>query len=132
MPISNKGKIALLFAALATWRLYYALTLPILDCDETFNYWEPAFAVLQQQKSAFEPISYFGKQTWEYAPEFGLRSWLFVWLYAAPGYVARFVYYAIAGSSNADQSLELGFLNDTVVLYFICKCALALAATAVE
>merc|ERR1719320_461476 len=44
---------------------------PILDCDETFNYWEPLHWLLNHR----------GQQTWEYAHEFMLISWLYIFLY---------------------------------------------------
>ncbi|AQZ10126.1 ALG9 (YNL219C) [Zygosaccharomyces parabailii] len=40
----------------------------IADCDETFNYWEPLNMMLRG----------FGKQTWEYSPEYSIRSWAFL------------------------------------------------------
>ncbi|KAL3229512.1 Alpha-1,2-mannosyltransferase ALG9 [Nakaseomyces bracarensis] len=40
----------------------------ISDCDETFNYWEPLNLLLRG----------FGKQTWEYSPEYSIRSWAFL------------------------------------------------------
>ncbi|KNH07716.1 hypothetical protein XU18_1607 [Perkinsela sp. CCAP 1560/4] len=51
--------------------LTFALYQPILDCDETFNYWEPLHYL------------FFGcgLQTWEYHPDFALRSWLYIKLH---------------------------------------------------
>lgn len=43
----------------------------INDCDETFNYWEPAHFLLYKT----------GFQTWEYSPIFAIRSYFFLWLY---------------------------------------------------
>ncbi|KAL1935000.1 hypothetical protein VTP01DRAFT_4140 [Rhizomucor pusillus] len=40
----------------------------IQDCDEVFNYWEPMH-YLQHG---------YGLQTWEYSPEFGIRSWAYI------------------------------------------------------
>ncbi|QLL32520.1 hypothetical protein HG536_0D00420 [Torulaspora globosa] len=40
----------------------------ISDCDETFNYWEPLNLLVRG----------FGKQTWEYSPEYAIRSWAFL------------------------------------------------------
>uniref|UniRef100_A0A7S3LU66 Mannosyltransferase n=1 Tax=Palpitomonas bilix TaxID=652834 RepID=A0A7S3LU66_9EUKA len=49
-------------------RVLGALLTDISDCDETFNYWEPAHFLA------------FGKglQTWEYAPQYGLRSYFYI------------------------------------------------------
>ena len=64
----------LLEVGLMSIRVISAATMPILDCDETFNYWEPTiFAAFGR-----------GMQTWEYAPDYALRSWLYVYLHAAP------------------------------------------------
>ena len=49
----------------------------ISDCDETYNYWE-AVCVLAAPHPVRRPL-----QTWEYAPEFALRSWAYVLPYAA-------------------------------------------------
>ncbi|OBA26970.1 hypothetical protein HANVADRAFT_56122 [Hanseniaspora valbyensis NRRL Y-1626] len=40
----------------------------IQDCDETFNFIEPLNYMLRN----------FGKQTWEYSPEYGIRSWFYL------------------------------------------------------
>mmetsp|Transcript_12705 Transcript_12705/g.22947 ORF Transcript_12705/g.22947 Transcript_12705/m.22947 type:complete len:91 (+) Transcript_12705:197-469(+) len=47
-----------------------ALYAPIMDCDETFNYWEPLHYVLFGR----------GLQTWEYSPEFSLRTYAYIGL----------------------------------------------------
>lgn len=44
------------------------ITSVISDCDETFNYWEPLNLLVRG----------FGKQTWEYSPEYSIRSWAFL------------------------------------------------------
>ena len=60
------------FVALLSVRLLAAATAPIMDCDETFNYWEPLHYLLRGT----------GMQTWEYSPEFALRSWVYIELHA--------------------------------------------------
>jgi alpha-1,2-mannosyltransferase len=53
---------------------------PIQDCDEVFNYWEPLHYLNHG----------YGLQTWEYSPEFAIRSWFYILLHAIPaklGYV---------------------------------------------
>ncbi|KKY17749.1 putative alpha-mannosyltransferase [Phaeomoniella chlamydospora] len=57
-----------------------ALYAPIQDCDETFNYWEPTHYLTHG----------YGLQTWEYSPEYGIRSWLYVLLHAVPQKLASF------------------------------------------
>lgn len=53
-------------------RLLAAARAPIMDCDETFNYWEPLHYVLHGT----------GMQTWEYAPQYALRSYVYIELHA--------------------------------------------------
>lgn len=57
----------------------------ISDCDETFNYWEPLNLLLRG----------FGKQTWEYSPEYSIRSW---------GFLVPF--YGILASVNAFSEVQ--------------------------
>ncbi|KAL7946125.1 glycosyltransferase family 22 protein [Trichoderma barbatum] len=56
-----------------------ALFAPIQDCDETFNYWEPAHYLSHG----------YGLQTWEYSPDYAIRSWLYIALHAIVGNVRR-------------------------------------------
>ncbi|KAI3402769.2 ALG9 [Candida oxycetoniae] len=51
------------------------------DCDETFNYWEPLNLLLR----------HFGKQTWEYSPEYSIRSYAYLIPYYIIGNVAQLV-----------------------------------------
>ena len=61
------------------WRVSMANRMPITDCDEVYNYWEPLHFVLYGS----------GLQTWEYAHEYALRSfayilplkWIAVWVW---------------------------------------------------
>ena len=63
-----------LFTAAA--RCMLSWNLPIVDCDETYNYWEPLHFVLYGS----------GMQTWEYSPRYALRSWLYILLHAGLAY----------------------------------------------
>ncbi|KAL7276780.1 mannosyltransferase [Rhizina undulata] len=63
------------FSVLLVVRLLSAKYATIPDCDEVFNYWEPTH-YLQHGN---------GLQTWEYSPEFAIRSWAYVGLHAAAG-----------------------------------------------
>jgi alpha-1,2-mannosyltransferase len=62
-------------------RVGAALHNGISDCDETFNYWEPLHMILHGS----------GLQTWEYSPEFALRSYAFLLPYAAAARLGSFV-----------------------------------------
>lgn len=59
-----------------------AVWLHITDCDETFNYWEPSHYFL------------FGKgfQTWEYAPQYALRSYAYILLHSIPAWLYYYVF----------------------------------------
>ena len=63
---------SLAFKLLLICRFCSAMMANINDCDETYNYWEPAHFVIYKR----------GFQTWEYSPQFALRSYSFVWMYA--------------------------------------------------
>ncbi|BDD64327.1 hypothetical protein MAP00_009155 [Monascus purpureus] len=58
-----------------------ALYAPIQDCDEAFNFWEPAHYLDHG----------YGLQTWEYSPEYSIRSWLYVSLHAIVGKISALV-----------------------------------------
>lgn len=49
-----------------------ALWFPIQDCDEVYNYYEPTHYLTDG----------YGKQTWEYSPEYAIRSWAYVTVHA--------------------------------------------------
>ena len=57
-------------------RLYSAFYMIIPDCDETFNYWEPLNLLLRG----------FGKETWEYSPEYSIRSYAYLVSYFVIAY----------------------------------------------
>lgn len=68
-----------------------ALFAPIQDCDEVFNFWEPAH-YLQHG---------YGLQTWEYSPVYSIRSWLYVSLHAAVGKLGSLVVHTKAAEFYA-------------------------------
>ncbi|KAI9710855.1 MAG: hypothetical protein M1812_007307 [Candelaria pacifica] len=63
------------FYAFAFVNLLAAAYGPIQDCDEVFNYWEPTHYLNHG----------YGLQTWEYSPEYAIRSWLYISLHAMIG-----------------------------------------------
>ncbi|XP_069676625.1 alpha-1,2-mannosyltransferase ALG9 isoform X1 [Periplaneta americana] len=65
------------FKALLSARFCAAIWNYISDCDETFNYWEPSHFLL------------FGKgfQTWEYSPEYALRSYTYLLIHVVPAWL---------------------------------------------
>lgn len=57
-------------------RCYSAAFMIISDCDETFNYWEPLNVLVRR----------FGKETWEYSPEYAIRSYAYLLPYYLVNY----------------------------------------------
>ena len=69
------------FCTFAIVNLIAAIYAPILDCDEVFNYWEPTHYLNYE----------FGLQTWEYSPEYAIRSWLYILIHVFPGQLGDFL-----------------------------------------
>lgn len=61
------------------FRSYISFYMIIPDCDETYNYWEPLNFMLRG----------FGKQTWEYSPSYGIRSYAYLMPYYLVGHVIK-------------------------------------------
>ncbi|RYO73820.1 hypothetical protein DL763_011137 [Monosporascus cannonballus] len=59
--------------------LISAVFAPIQDCDETYNYWEPTHYLSHG----------YGRQTWEYSPDYAIRSWSYILLHAIAGNFRR-------------------------------------------
>ncbi|EED93788.1 mannosyl transferase [Thalassiosira pseudonana CCMP1335] len=64
-PFSWGSALSILYVA---FRVSTANLAPITDCDEVFNYWEPLHFVLYGT----------GMQTWEYAPQYALRTYAYL------------------------------------------------------
>lgn len=93
------------FKLILAVRLAAAIWSIVSDCDETYNYWEPTHFLLYGK----------GFQTWEYSPDFALRSYLYVLTHTVPAWI-----YA--------QILQP---NRMYVFYFL-RCLLALACSLCE
>lgn len=65
------AKVFLLLASIRSISAIYNL---VWDCDETYNYWEPLHFLFHGS----------GLQTWEYSPEYSLRSYAYTLLNALP------------------------------------------------
>ncbi len=61
-----------IFFILLVPRFIAANRAPISDCDETFNFWEAVHHMTFRG----------GQQTWEHAPQYALRSWLYAGAHA--------------------------------------------------
>jgi alpha-1,2-mannosyltransferase len=81
--------------------LLAAVFAPIQDCDETFNYWEPTHYLSHG----------YGLQTWEYSPDYSIRSWLYVGVHAVVGNIRRL----LPGTSKVGE-----FYFVRYVLAFFC------------
>lgn len=72
---------AVTLGLLLTFRITAAFWSPISDCDETYNYWEPLHYLVYGN----------GLQTWEYSPEYAIRSYMPLWMYAVPARILSYV-----------------------------------------
>ncbi|KAK4134549.1 glycosyltransferase family 22 protein [Trichocladium antarcticum] len=81
--------------------LIAALFSPIQDCDETFNYWEPTHYLSHG----------YGLQTWEYSPDYAIRSWLYIAIHAVGANMRRLL-------PHSDKVAEFYFLR--YLLAFAC------------
>jgi alpha-1,2-mannosyltransferase len=102
-----------------------ALFAPIQDCDETFNFWEPTHYLSHG----------YGLQTWEYSPEYAIRSWTYIALHALIGSFRRllpfstkiaefyFIRYALAFICAICETQLFrvinGTLNPRIALFFM-------------
>ena len=82
----------------------------IHDCDETFNYWEPLHYLLNGS----------GFQTWEYSAEYGLRTWSYIALHAAPAMLIL----------KPLQSIFPGIMSSLAVFYLVRASLAACSAAA--
>ncbi|KAJ4289429.1 mannosyltransferase [Collariella sp. IMI 366227] len=78
-----------------------ALFSPIQDCDETFNYWEPTHYLGHG----------YGLQTWEYSPDYAIRSWLYIAIHAIGANIRRLL-------PHSSKVAEFYFLR--YLLAFLC------------
>ena len=65
------------FKVFVSARFCSAIWAYITDCDETFNYWEPLHYIIYGN----------GLQTWEYSPEFALRSYTYLMVQGVPAWI---------------------------------------------
>ncbi|KAL3282796.1 hypothetical protein HHI36_005962 [Cryptolaemus montrouzieri] len=93
------------FKAILSARFCAAIWSHITDCDETFNYWEPMHFLV------------FGKglQTWEYSPEFALRSYTYILFHAVPAVI----YHKL-------------FQPNPLLIFYFTRCLLGLLAAFFE
>lgn len=72
-----------LYSTLLLTRLHAAIYAIIPDCDEVYNFWEPLNFLTR----------FFGKQTWEYSPEYAIRSYAYLLQYSLFIYPINWIKY---------------------------------------
>jgi alpha-1,2-mannosyltransferase len=109
-------------------RIYLANRMPLTDCDEVYNYWEPLHFILYQT----------GLQTWEYANEYALRT--FAYLVPVQGIAAAWQYLigsfgtspwmmeqlrVLAGVQSIVDGNNVTTTNDKLVLFWCLRATMA-------
>jgi len=84
------------FCVFALANLAAATLSPIQDCDEVFNYWEPSHYLNHGH----------GLQTWEYSPEYAIRSWAYTGLHSLCMWIGMLPIRAL-GLSNLSSSTKV-------------------------
>lgn len=93
------------FKAILSARFCATMWSLISDCDETYNYWEPLHYLVYGN----------GLQTWEYSPEFALRSYTYLSFHAVPAWFYNLIFHP----------------SPLQIFYFI-RCLLGVACAVVE
>ncbi|XP_031371223.1 alpha-1,2-mannosyltransferase ALG9 isoform X2 [Apis dorsata] len=93
------------FKLLLSARFCSAIWSHITDCDETYNYWEPSHYLLYGN----------GQQTWEYSPQYALRSYMYLLIHMVP---AKLYHYLLEP-------------NPVLVFYFV-RCLLSVGCALSE
>jgi len=106
------GRLFVLFAAV---QFLSAMLCPIGDCDETFNYWEPTHY-----------LSFgFGFQTWEYSPEYALRSYSYTGAFAV---IVRCLHPVV----NAFTNIVAPEFPPKVAVFYIVRFLIGMGTAACE
>lgn len=71
-------KLSVAFRVLVLVRFCAAMYSSISDCDESFNFWEPTHYLVHGK----------GFQTWEYSPDYSIRSWFYILMHSFPAWLA--------------------------------------------
>lgn len=93
------------FKVLLSARFCSAIWSYIADCDETFNYWEPMHYLVYDH----------GLQTWEYSPQFALRSYTYLLFHCVPAWLYKAIFQP----------------NPMLIFYFV-RCLLGLTCAIFE
>lgn len=109
------------------WRIWWANRMPIMDCDEVYNYWEPLHFLLFGS----------GFQTWEYANEFALRTYAYLMpllglshvYQALIPYLPGWIWPLLTTTQNVVSS---GLLPPKLALFLLLRATLATAMAYAE
>ncbi|XP_075236016.1 alpha-1,2-mannosyltransferase Alg9 [Lycorma delicatula] len=93
------------FKALLSARFCAAVWSHVTDCDETYNYWEPSHFMLLGN----------GFQTWEYSPQYALRSYTYLLLHIIPAWIYN-------------QILQ----PNRILIFYFLRCLLGLVSALCE
>jgi len=110
------------------WRIWLANRMPIMDCDEVYNYWEPLHFLLYGR----------GMQTWEYAHQYALRSYAYLlplqglariyeWLLPSTSTTGmlKALVPLLMDMSAAQQRGPTVVVSTKFVLFLLLRCSLA-------
>jgi alpha-1,2-mannosyltransferase len=107
-PFTNVAWLTLILM-----RILGAAYNPIMDCDETFNYWEPLHYFVTGGPSF---------QTWEYAPSFALRSWVYLLPYAGIAQIALHLGLNKVSGISVDRCIKIFHLMSKSLPQRIFNC----------
>uniref|UniRef100_A0A1I8NY71 Mannosyltransferase n=1 Tax=Stomoxys calcitrans TaxID=35570 RepID=A0A1I8NY71_STOCA len=93
------------FKTFVSARLCSAIWAYISDCDETYNYWEPLNYIINGH----------GLQTWEYSPQFALRSYTYLLLQGVPGWIYQKIFHP-----------------SPVLIFYMVRCMLGFGCAVME
>ncbi len=93
------------FKAFLSARFCAAIWAHLGDCDETFNYWDPLHYLIYGR----------GLQTWEYSPEFALRSYTYLLVHGVPAWFYNSL-----------------FKPNPMLVFYMIRCMLGLSCALVE
>jgi alpha-1,2-mannosyltransferase len=120
-----------------TVRVALSNRMPIMDCDETFNYWEPLHFLLYPNPININNTT--GSwQTWEYSNDFALRTYAYLipWWGLARMYQIAIRYFGLTTTTSLswlwpllwtdqqDDMVNIGYSNNKVVLFVLLRASL--------
>ena len=132
-PVTVSWYTLLALPLALSWRVYLANRMPIMDCDEVYNYWEPLHYLLYGS----------GLQTWEYAHGYALRTYAYLIPLVGVTKVYQFgllwgqrllgtttvtavLQTVVSGLvDNTDTMLDVATVSPALILFVLLRCSLA-------